>query len=116
MRRFHRTFPAKPVTVDGYRFDSQAEGRRYGQLKILMMASTPKIRNLEIHPRFPMVINGKNIGRGYMVLDFAYDEWKDGEWRPVIEDVKGGADTHIATLRRDMCSARNDIQIRVTTA
>lgn len=116
MRRFHRPYQAKPVTVDGYRFDSQAEARRYGQLKILTMANPPKIKNLVIHPKFPMVINGKNIGRGYMILDFAYYEWKDGEWRDVIEDVKGGADTHIAKLRRDVCSAINDIQIRVTTA
>lgn len=115
-REIRRHFTPVKTEVDGYTFDSKAEARRYGLLKLLCMEHGPRYRHLRVHPRLPMHINGKALGRGYMVLDFAYEKYEDGAWREIIEDVKGaeGADTRYQKLRRQVCELVNDITIRVT--
>ena len=57
--------PAKKIKVDGHTFDSRREAERYGQLRLRLMARNPavKIKDLEVHPRLPMVVNGRKIGR-----------------------------------------------------
>lgn len=74
-------YKAIPVEIDGIRFASQAEGRRYAQLKLLERAG--EISRLELQPSFKCEINGKLICtyRG----DFRYFT-KDG---CITEDVKG---------------------------
>lgn len=74
-------YGAIPTEVDGIRFASRREAKRYGELKMLEKAGA--IRNLELQPTFTIVINGVRIG-SYRA-DFAYFE---GE-RRVVEDVKG---------------------------
>ena len=109
--RYHRPYQATRVEIDGHKFDSKAEAKRYGQLKLAQMGG--RVRALKVHPRVPIVINGKKIRRGYMVLDFSYEEIRDGAWRTIYEDVKGGADTHLAAFRREVCEAINGITIDV---
>ena len=70
-------YGATPTIVDGIRFDSAKEARRYGELKLLQMAG--KISQLELQPRYRLVIEET------YVADFRYLE--NGE--TVIEDVKG---------------------------
>ena len=69
----------KPVTIDDIRFDSQAEGTRYGQLKLLERANL--IGELKIHPRYSLT------------PDITYEadfEYKDYEKKDIaVEDVKG---------------------------
>lgn len=101
-----------PVEVDGHKFDSAAEARRFGELKLLLRGGV--IKDLVVHPRLPMVINGRKIGRGYLLLDFAYDERVDGAWRRIYEDFKG-FDTANARTRRAVAEAINDVNIKVTT-
>jgi hypothetical protein len=76
-------YGAVKVQVDGIKFDSKAEARRYGELKI--MEERGMIRDLRIHPRFPLEVEG------YLVCtyigDFAYRE--PGTPYEVVEDVKG---------------------------
>lgn len=104
----------RPV-IDGTRFDSDAEGRRYGALKLLQMAG--EIAGLEVKPRLSLVVKGKKIGRGYMVLDFRYKADIDGAIRWVYEDAKGGADTREAKLRRQVAQALHpQVIIRVVSA
>ena len=119
MRRIHgnQLKPVAPVaerTFDGIVFDSLAEVRRYGELRLRMAAG--EIRDVRYHPRLPMLINGQKIRRGYLELDFSYEEWVDGAWRKQYEDVKGGADTHLAAYKRDVCEAINDVKIKVISA
>jgi hypothetical protein len=74
-------YRAIPVEIDGIRFASQAEGRRYCQLKLLERAG--EISRLELQPRYDITINGVKVCT--YVGDFRYMT-KD---RVVTEDVKG---------------------------
>lgn len=80
-------YRAKPVTVDGHRFPSGAEARRYGELRLLLRAG--KITALKLQPRYVLqeafVRNGRKIRSITYVADFEYYEGG----RRVVEDVKG---------------------------
>lgn len=69
------------TVVDGITFDSKAEAKRYGQLKILQRAGT--ISGLELQPKFVCIINKKKVCT--YKADFTYFE----NHVRVVEDVKG---------------------------
>lgn len=48
-------YHAKPTTVDGIRFASKAEARRYSELRLLEKAG--EIKNLEAHAERPSLIS-----------------------------------------------------------
>lgn len=83
-------FNARKVTIDGIDFASQAEAKRYGELKWLERAGD--IKALTCHPKFPLTINGVTIG--HYTGDFLY--FSGG--RKTLEDVKGKV-TAEASLR-----------------
>ena len=87
----------KKVTIDGRKFDSKAEGARYVQLK--RMESAGLITGLQCQPAFDLVVNGQKITR--YTADF---EYRDGESRRVVEDVKG-VRTRDYVLRRKLMKA-----------
>lgn len=68
-------------TADGITFDSSAECKRYGELKLLERGGF--IRRLELQPVYAVEVNGKPICK--YIADFRYFE--GGE--RVVEDVKG---------------------------
>ena len=82
-------------TVDGVKFDSAREMQRYLELKLMQKAGV--IKDLELQPRFPIVIGGVKVmalsrrysrnGRQVVyIADFKYyDIERELE---VIEDVK----------------------------
>lgn len=78
----------KKVIIDGIKFDSQKEGNRYLELKLLQRAG--EIKDLKIHPRYLLQPsfekNGKKYRKIEYVADFAYTE-KNGNI--VVEDTKG---------------------------
>ena len=76
-------FKAVRVVVDGQKFDSKAEARRYGELKALEKAG--EIRGLALHPSLPLEVNGVLVA--IYVADFTYYDLKAGKF--VVEDVKG---------------------------
>lgn len=78
-------YRAKPMTVDGHRFASTLEAKRYSELKMLERAGN--IRRLKLQPRFPLVVEGALVGT--YVADFAYDEAGCDRWLSVVEDAKG---------------------------
>jgi hypothetical protein len=115
VRKFRQPIaPAKKVSVDGITFDSQSEAARYGTLKL--MQSAKLIRNLQVHPKFDLIIYGKNgpekLGSGKITLDFRYEEWRDAEWRDTIEDCKG-FDTRESALRRRICEILHGFKIKI---
>ena len=69
---------AKRETVDGHSFPSQAEAKRYRELRLLEKAG--KIRYLILQPRFDMPIGAR------YTPDFEYDG-ANGEH--FVEEVKG---------------------------
>lgn len=80
-------YHAQPCEVDGVRFDSKKEAKRYEELKQLGMAG--ELWDLELQPRFPLHVLSAELGvyRG----DFAY-QTAAGR---VVEDVKGYLKTPI---------------------
>ena len=68
----------------GVKFDSKRELSRYIVLEQLLNSN--QISDLVIHPLFPLMVNGKKIGR--YTADFKYVN-KEGV--TVIEDVKSKA-------------------------
>lgn len=88
MSKYH----SKPVEIEGIRFDSIAESRRYADL--LLMVKVGEISGLVVHPRYELQPAFRYNGRMERAItytpDFEYftpDGWK------VVEDVKGGSAT-----------------------
>lgn len=102
-------YGAKRVSVDGYNFDSKAEARRYNELKL--MRQTGLISNLQVHPRFPIVHNEREIC--VVELDFKYLARGDvvvPEWR--YEDVKSPAtNTPLSKLKRKLVESFYGIKV-----
>ena len=73
----------QPTEIDGIRFASKKEARRYQDLKLLERAK--EIENLTLQPRYPLTVSGLHVCT--YVGDFQYDEVKSG--RRVTEDAKG---------------------------
>lgn len=82
-------YGAVPTEVDGIRFASKAEAKRYSELKLMERAG--EIAALKLQPKFPVVVAGVKIGS--YVADFSYiDNAKRGPQGQigctVVEDVK----------------------------
>ena len=75
-KRGHK-YRAQPTVVDGIRFASKKEARRYSELKLLERAG--RITNLRRQVRYKLV---QSV---VYVADFTYEE--SGE--NIVEDVKG---------------------------
>jgi hypothetical protein len=99
-------YGAKRVSVDGYGFDSKAEAKRYGILKLMLAAGL--ISDLQVHPRY-----GIKYGRHEICvveLDFVYT--KRDEDVPTYEDVKG-MDNPLSKLKRKLVEAFYSIHVEV---
>lgn len=84
-------YGAKAIVIDGHRFPSLAEARRYGELRLLERAG--EIRGLILQPKFALhafraeATADVVVLIGYYIADFQYVEVASGEL--VTEDVKG---------------------------
>jgi hypothetical protein len=106
--------------VDGERFDSQKEARRWQELRLLEKAGEignlgrqEKFRLLgfggrEIKIRSERYPNGRRVS---YVADFVYNEGPHKTY--VVEDTKG-FDTPAARLKRAIFEAQYRIQVRIT--
>lgn len=88
-----RKYKNVPIEINGIRFDSKKEAKRYDELRFMQRVNV--IRDLEVHPRFPLVVNEQDCGT--YVADFAYIDPETGE--RVIEDVKSAATRKLPTYR-----------------
>ena len=78
--------------IDGYTFDSQKEGRRYAELKILLRKGL--ISNLELQKEFELQPafrdpEGNAVRAIRYKADFCYTDNETG--RTIVEDVKSEA-------------------------
>jgi hypothetical protein len=104
-------FKAKKTTVDGVGFDSLGEAARYVQL--LDRQRRGEIRNLVTHPKYELKIGTIRIGQ--YSGDYSYEELRDGEWFPVLEDYKARATkTEAYGLRKKLIRALYGIDILET--
>lgn len=96
-----------PASVDGFKFDSRAEARRYGELRMLERAK--QISGLVLQPQFPILVCGQLMCT--YIADFSYTE----NGNKVVEDVKSKATkTPIYRLKKKLMLALHGIEIRET--
>lgn len=93
-------YGSRRTVVDGIKFDSLAEAKRYRELKLL------KPEQFEIHPRYPIMIRGIKVCD--VVLDFQY--YLNGDMH--YEDVKG-VDNAMSRLKRRLVEASYGFKVEV---
>jgi len=93
--------------VDGIRFDSKLEARRYCVLKLLQQAG--QISDLKLQVPYKLEINGSLVCK--YVADFVYQE--NGQM--VVEDSKG-VETPEFKLKKKLMKAIHGIEIYLTRA
>ncbi len=103
-RSGRKAIQAKQTVIDGIKFDSMAEAKRYRDLNLSEMAGI--ISNLECHPKYPLKVNGKLITT--YTADFRYHN-KHGTL--IVEDVKGKPKTKKA--EKYLKSTTNWVRFRI---
>jgi hypothetical protein len=98
-------FNAKVVWIDGIRFDSTWEGKRYSQLKLL--ERTGHISNLQMQVPYPMEINNVVICK--YLADFVYVKKEI----VIVEDAKGFI-TPEYRIKKKLMKAIHNIEILET--
>lgn len=113
LKRMASKYRAVRTTVDGIKFASKREARRYGELKLAQAGGA--IRNLALQVPYDLVVNGQKVGR--YVADFVYHA---GPIAPgfstastVVEDVKG-MKTPVYNLKKKLMKAIHGIEILET--
>lgn len=113
-----RKYGEKATVVDGIKFPSMGEARRYQLLRLREKAG--EIANLRVQPKFWLTCGGRDVRirsakrpngtRCSYTADFEYDDLTDD--RHVVEDFKG-YDTYRARLKRAVVEAEYGIRIEV---
>jgi hypothetical protein len=101
-------YGAKGMWIEDVFFASQAEGRRFQQLKVI--EATGLITRLELQPTYQVVVNNKLCCR--YRADFRYDVIDDRGTvlKQVVEDVKGMS-TPLYKLKKKLVQATHGIEI-----
>lgn len=104
-------FGAVATVVDGVKFPSKAEARRYAELKLLEKAG--RISDLELQPKFELLAGfpgaiGFSQKVGKYVADFRYET----DAGVVVEDVKG-FDTPLSRWKRKHVKAQYGIDVQI---
>jgi hypothetical protein len=103
--RIANKYHNKPTIVDGIKFQSQKEARRYATLKLLQKAG--KISDLLLQPKFDLFVCGTKVCR--YIADFQYVE----NGLSIVEDVKG-VKTKEYLLKKKLMKAVLQIEIKET--
>jgi hypothetical protein len=108
-KRPHK-YGAVATEIDGIRFASKKEARRYAELKLLEKAG--EIRDLQLQPRYPLCAHPRMHGAGVKVCDYVADfRYRSGpNGLLVIEDVKG-MKTPLYRLKKKWFEAQYGIPI-----
>ena len=98
----------KKTEVDVYIFDSKKEAKRYGVLKMMVLAN--EITNLRMQVKYELLPNqGKGYSKASYIADFVYKV--DGA--EIVEDVKG-MKTSIYQLKKKLMKFIHNIDIYET--
>jgi len=95
--------------VDGIKFDSEKEAKRYGELKIL--SKIGEIGLLELQVPFLLIEENETERKCEYIADFVYWDIKTGE--KIIEDVKSEATRKLSTyiMKRKLMKDKYGIEI-----
>ncbi len=97
-------YNAIPTHVDGLRFASKREAKRYNELKLMQQGG--EIVALEIQPKFPLIVNAQKLGS--YIGDFRYRDTATGDL--IVEDVKG-VRTDVYRLKKKLIKALYGVEI-----
>lgn len=102
----------KKTIIDGIKFDSKAEARRYVELKFLLKAK--KITKLELQPKFelqPKYTNnkGEKVRAITYKADFSYCQ----NGKKIVEDVKGYETKEFKIKKKILEYIYKDIDFRI---
>ena len=106
-------YGAVKTEVDGIKFDSKAEAKRYKELKLLEKVG--EITDLELQVRYDFEINGVKLG--FYKADFVYfvrlASSLAESYGHTVEDVKG-MKTPVYNLKKKLMLALHGIEILET--
>jgi hypothetical protein len=94
-----------PTVLDGARFASKREARRYRELQLL--ATAGHIGGIELQPAYSVEVAGRHVCT--YLADFRYVDLVSGEL--VVEDAKG-LKTPVYRLKKKLVEALYPIVIR----
>ena len=105
----------KKIEIDGVKFDSKKEARRYQAL--LLMQRAGEISDLELQPKFELIKSVKFAGTDRAkpairyFADFAYTETATG--KRIVEDVKSKItrESPVYRIKKHMMLAIHGIEI-----
>lgn len=108
----------KKVVIDGIKFDSKKEAKRYRDL--LLMQRAGEISDLELQPKFELIRGVKFAGTNRAkpairyFADFAYTDTKTG--KRIVEDVKSPVTKEKPSykMKRHMMLAIHGIEVLET--
>lgn len=104
----------KKTTVDGYIFDSKKEAKRYGVLKMMVLAK--EVFNLKMQVKFELIPKQKGLRATNYFADFTYEiNDKSDTQTPVtiVEDVKGKK-TDVYMIKKKLMKFIHNIDIYET--
>ena len=96
----------KKIVIDGIKFDSIAEGRRYKELKILEKGNY--ITDLKLQPKFDNA-KGEHVRAITYKADFSYIE----NGKIIVEDVKGVITKEFAIKKKLFEYKYKDVEFRL---
>ena len=95
------------VTLNGIKFDSKKEARRYYELKLLERAGI--IKELKLQVPYVLIEKSKHGREIKYLADFTYIE----KGKLIVEDVKSSATkTPLYKLKKRLLAERYDIEIK----
>ena len=101
MRKKKLKYGNVKVVLDGNKFDSKKEARRYTELKLLLRAG--EISNLKLQPKFRFEVDGKPLKvreKGAKQVTYSADfSYTDKFGKDIVEDVKSPATASNSTFR-----------------
>jgi hypothetical protein len=101
-KRNYSKYRSKKVVVDGIKFDSKKEARRYQELKLLERAGA--IKALELQPIFLLQDKFRYDNKGYRKIEYIADfKYIDKDGNVVVEDVKSeGTATPVYKIKKKL--------------
>lgn len=85
--------------IDGIKFDSKAEARRYTELKLLEKVG--EISNLKLQPKFILQHSFKHEGKTVRAITYVADFQYTENGKEIVEDVKG-VETAVFKIKKKM--------------
>lgn len=103
----------KKVIIDGIKFESELEGRRYVQLKLLKRAG--EISNLKLQVPYLLQDSFRKNGKTYRKIEYIADFVYEEKGKTIVEDTKG-VKTDVFKIKQKLFEYKYpDLSLKVIT-